>query len=129
MKKRHTNSLITSITLTLIASLIPRLPALADVNCSDNSIPLEVREAAGCSGNTDDFPHVIIGIINAVLGIIGLVAVIVIIYAGVQYMTSIGDVQKVKKAKDTLLYAAIGLIICVLSFAIVNFVVAKFLGN
>lgn len=97
--------------------------------CDDSSIPDEVKAAAGCSGNSDDLPHTIIGIINAVIGVLGLVAVIVIIYAGVQYMTSSGDSGKTKKAKDTLLYAVIGLIVCVLAFAIVNFVVANFLGN
>ena len=68
-------------------------------------------------------------IINAVIGILGLVCVIIIIIGGVQYMTSSGDASKVKKAKDTILYGIIGLIICVLAFAIVNFVLANILGQ
>lgn len=71
----------------------------------------------------------IITIINAVIGVLGLVAVIVIIIGGVQYMTSSGDAGKVKKAKDTILYGIIGLIIVILAFAIVNFVIANFIGN
>ena len=65
------------------------------------------------------------GIINAVIGVLGILAVIVIILGGVQYMTSNGDAGKVKKAKDTILYGVIGLIIVILSAAIVNFVIAK----
>lgn len=71
----------------------------------------------------------IIAIINAVIGILGLVCVIIIIIGGVNYMTSSGDAGRVKKAKDTILYGIIGLIICVLAFAIVNFVISNILSN
>ena len=66
-------------------------------------------------------------IINAVIGILGLVCVVVIIIGGVNYMTSSGDAGKVKKGKDTILYGAIGLIICALAFAIVNWVIGGIL--
>lgn len=70
----------------------------------------------------------IISIINVIIGFLGIVAVIVIIVGGVQYMTSTGDAGKVKKAKDTILYGVIGLVICALAFAIVNFVISNILG-
>lgn len=75
-----------------------------------------------------DLTTTIINIINAVIGVLGLVCVIVIIVGGVQYMTSTGEPGKVKKAKDTILYGVIGLVICVLAFAIVNFVIANILA-
>lgn len=62
-------------------------------------------------------------IIQAVIGILGLACVIIIIIGGIQYMTSSGDAGKVKKAKDTILYGVIGMIICVLAFAITTFVI------
>lgn len=68
-------------------------------------------------------------ILNAVIGALGLVAVIVIIIGGVSYMTSGGDAGKVKTAKNTILYGVIGLVICVLAFAIVNFVITNIIGN
>ena len=71
----------------------------------------------------------IINIINAVIGILGLIAVVVIILGGISYMTSSGDAGKVKKAKDTILYGVIGLVVCVLAFAIVNFVINNILGS
>ena len=78
-------------------------------------------------GNTN-LKDNIIGIINAVIAVLGIVAVVVIILGGVQYMTSSGDAGKVKKAKDTILYGIIGLVICVLAFAIVNFVISNIIA-
>ena len=80
------------------------------------------------SGEGGQLDKTVIGIINAVIGVLGLVAVVVVIIGGVQYMTSSGDAGKVKKAKDTILYGIIGLVICILAFAIVNFVIKNFIG-
>lgn len=77
------------------------------------------------SNNGGDLETTIINIINAVIGVLGLVAVVVIIIGGINYMMSSGEAAKVKKAKDTILYGVIGLVICVLAFAIVNFVIAN----
>lgn len=63
--------------------------------------------------------------INVVLGVLGLLAVVVIIYGGFMYTTSAGDSSKIKKAKDTIMYGVIGLVIALLAFAIVNFVVSS----
>ena len=71
----------------------------------------------------DDPSAVVATIINFVIGIMGLVSVGYIIYGGVQYSTSAGDSSKIQRAKNTILYAVIGLIIAGLAFAIVNFVV------
>ena len=57
-----------------------------------------------------------------VFGIIGVVAVIMIIIGGVNYTVSQGDSQKLQKSKSTILYGIIGLVIVLLAFAIVNFV-------
>ena len=67
----------------------------------------------------------VVNILNVVLGLLSIVCVIVIIIGGITYMTSTGDSTKVKKGKDTILYGIIGLVICILAFAIVNFVIAK----
>ena len=48
-----------------------------------------------------------------------------IIYGGIQYVISAGDSGKVGKAKNTILYAVIGLVVAVMSYAIVNFVVSN----
>ena len=44
-------------------------------------------------------------------------------------MTSSGDAAKVKKGKDTILYGLIGLVVCVLAFALVNWVIGSILAQ
>ena len=76
------------------------------------------------TANTNDLMGQANTIINVVIGVIGFVAVAFIIFGGFQYITSAGDPGKVKKAKDTILYGIIGLIISMLAYAIVNFVLS-----
>lgn len=64
-------------------------------------------------------------IINVALSVIGVVAVVMIIYGGFTYTTSRGDPEKIKKAKNTILYGIIGLVVALLAFAIVNFVLGE----
>lgn len=68
-------------------------------------------------------------ILNAIIAVLGIVSVAVMIIGGVNYMTSTGDSAKVKKAKDTILYGLIGLVVCALAFALVNFVITNILGG
>ena len=67
-------------------------------------------------------------IITTIIFAVGMVAVVMIILGGVSYATSQGDPQKVKKAKDTILYGIIGLVVALLAFAIVNFVLSSIQG-
>lgn len=62
-------------------------------------------------------------LVNYALGILGLVAVVVLIVAGVKLVTSGGDEGKLEEAKKTITYAVIGLILIILSYTIVNFVI------
>ena len=55
----------------------------------------------------------------------GSISVIMIAIGGFKYVTSLGESQAVAKAKDTILYAVIGLAVSILAFAIVNFVVGR----
>lgn len=81
-------------------------------------------ESGGSQQETDVLGIVKVGI-NVVLGLIALAAVIMIIIGGLNYTTSQGEATKVKKAKDTILYGVIGLVIALLAFAIVNFVLVN----
>ena len=74
------------------------------------------------NGNDTDLPSAIKTILSSVFIVVGILAVIVIIIGGVNYTLSQGDPGKVKKAKDTILYGIIGLIVSLLAFAIVQFV-------
>lgn len=63
---------------------------------------------------------------NSLFGIAGSIAVIFIIMGGIQYITSQGDPGHITKAKNTILYAVMGLVAVLVSFAIVSFVIARF---
>lgn len=65
-------------------------------------------------------------IINTLIFVIGAIAVIMIIIGGLRYTLSGGDAGSVTSAKNTILYAIVGLIIAILSYAIVNFVISSF---
>lgn len=67
-----------------------------------------------------DFATSIITFINYFLGFLGLLVVTMIIYAGVLFVTAQGDEQQLNKAKKIILWAAVGMIIVMLSFAIVR---------
>jgi hypothetical protein len=78
---------------------------------------------------TDDAPSIVKTVINTMLFILGMIAVIMIIIGGIRYTTSNGDSSQVKAAKDTILYAVVGLVVAILAFAIVNFVVTNIGGG
>lgn len=61
-------------------------------------------------------------IVNVLLFIIGAISVIMLIIGGIRYTISAGDSGNVTAAKNTIMYAIIGLIVAFLAFAIVNWV-------
>lgn len=82
--------------------------------------------AAVCkAAGTDNATSMTTNIINTMLFILGILTVIMIIFGGIRYVTSAGDASKVKAAKDTVLYSVVGLVVAILSYAIVNFVVVS----
>ena len=83
-----------------------------------------VTDAGGTSGDNLKFNFK--DIINVLLYIIGAIAVIMIVVGGLRYVLSGGDSSAVTGAKNTILYAVVGLIVALLAYAIVNFVVTSF---
>ena len=61
-------------------------------------------------------------VVNLLLWAIGIISVIMIIIGGIRYATSNGDSNQVTAAKNTIMYAVIGLVIAIFAYAIVNFV-------
>ena len=93
-----------------------------------------VQEGANAA-RADGMPTELIGdngvfsrITNTVLLIVGLISVIMLVYGGLRYILSGGDSKKVTDAKNTVLYAIIGLIISMLAYAIVHFVLNSVIG-
>jgi hypothetical protein len=65
------------------------------------------------------------GVINTLSMVAGVLSVIFLVIGGLRYITSSGNAQRVESAKQTLIYAVIGLILSVLAPVIVGFVIAK----
>jgi hypothetical protein len=63
---------------------------------------------------------------DTLIFIVGAVSVIMLIIGGLRYVISQGDAAAVKQAKDTILYAIIGIIVAILAFAIVAFIAGAF---
>ncbi|MFH1284125.1 MAG: PKD domain-containing protein [Candidatus Peregrinibacteria bacterium] len=72
---------------------------------------------------TSDVKDFIITIVNFALGFLGIIAVIIVIYGGVLYVTAGGEEEPTQKAKKAIGYAAIGLLIVMGSFAFVNTII------
>jgi TRAP-type C4-dicarboxylate transport system permease small subunit len=68
-------------------------------------------------------------IVNIALYIIGAVSVLMLIYGGIRYTVSGGDTSAVTAAKNTILYAIIGIVVALLAYAIVNFVIGRFVTS
>lgn len=61
-------------------------------------------------------------VINLILFALGIIAVIMIVYGGFRFVLSNGDPGQAKTARETIMYAAIGLVVAILSYTIVNFI-------
>ena len=73
--------------------------------------------------SAQNLPALIGNIINVILGLLGIVFVILVIYSGIQYILSRGDSKKVEAANDNIRTAIIGLVITVAAYAISNYVI------
>ncbi len=65
-------------------------------------------------------------ITNVLLFLIGAISVIMLIVGGIRYVVSGGDSTAVQNAKNTILYAIVGVVVAILAYAVVNFVVQSF---
>lgn len=77
------------------------------------------------NANSNTLPNIVKNVINIFSWVVGAVSVIMLIWGGFKYITSGGDSGGVTAAKNTILYAIVGLVIVALSQVIVNFVLEK----
>lgn len=103
------------------------------VECPAGSLRPSANSIAECNidpeNDTGSLMETITTIINVILGVVGVVAVIMIIIGGINFVTSQGDAAKVTRAKNTVLYGVVGLVIALLAFMIVNFVLSGVFGT
>jgi len=114
------------LTLGFIASFgLASVPLFAGATTVIGDNCLLEPDSALCAHKDDSFLSSVGTITKTLLFVLGAIAVLVIIVAGIMYVVSGGEAAAVKKAKDMILYAVVGLVVALLAFAIVNFVVTK----
>lgn len=88
-----------------------------------------LKETAGAAGNrlpqTNDSVATVAGrVVNAILSLVGIVFMVLIIWAGVQWMLSLGNSDKVAKARNLMIHSIIGLVIVLGAYLITSYVLS-----
>lgn len=100
------------------------LPVAVMAQLDQASTDLEtVGTSIGADAKTNTLPQLIGNIIAVLLSVLGIIFVVLVVYAGFLYLTDSGDSAKVKKAKTLLTQSILGLIIIVAAYAIAAFVI------
>lgn len=94
----------------------------AAITTADTGLPVTATNA-GLKTGTFSLEQFVGTVINAVLGIIGVVFLVLVVYGGLLWMLSEGDENKVGKARGLILHSMIGLILVLAAYAVTNFVV------
>lgn len=134
-------NLILAAALVLTAALPALVPVTAsaatngvkDSICRGTNIATSASntsDTAGCAADTsgvgaDGLYTLAAKIVNIFSVLVGIIAVIMIIYGGFKYITSGGDSGNISGAKNTLIYAIIGLVVVALAQFIVRFVLGQ----
>jgi hypothetical protein len=118
--------------VTATANLVTTPNAYAD--CTTDATG-GLAGGAGCAQGKDQQSNlfgsngVFKTITNVLLFVIGAISVIMLIIGGIRYVVSGGDSGAVTSAKNTILYAVIGIVVAILAYALVNFVITSFSAN
>lgn len=95
------------------------------VGGTNSTVPGGSADAICGANKQGDFDVLMKNVINTILFVLGMIAVIMIVIGGIRYTTSNGESAQIQAAKNTIMYAVIGLVIAIMSYAIVNFVLER----
>ncbi len=125
--KQRIKQIVAGLAIVLgVGVFIPALPVGA-VNVDPLADACVGSTSTVCAASkTDDISVTINTVINVLLFIVGIISVIMIIVGGIMYAVSSGDAGQISKAKLTITYAVAGLVIAFVAYAIVNWVIDRF---
>jgi hypothetical protein len=128
--KKHLLTLLAVPALALSVSAVVSPAYAADLSLQNGANSAKGNDQTAClfgneSGCGSDTP-IFKTITNVLLFIIGAISVIMLILGGIRYTVSQGDSSAITSAKNTILYAIIGIVVAILAFAAVNFVIGSF---
>ncbi len=118
---------LAGITLLLTPAMVPAMASAQDISgnlCQGTNLSIS-GGTGSCSADTGSFQPILTKIVNIFSAIVGVVAVIMIIVGGLKYITSGGDSSKVSGARNSIVFALVGLIIVALAQVIVHFVLTN----
>jgi hypothetical protein cdiviTM7_00647 len=107
---------------TVALAVAPAASAESDFTLTNG---VSSARGEGVSETASDPQTLVKQFVNIFLFAVGALSVIMLIWGGIRYTTSAGDSNKVTAAKNTVLYAIVGLVIAILAYAIVNMVIGK----
>ncbi len=117
-------------TYTKLVSAGAALGALGTTAAANAQLDAGIGATEGAAGsNATDINTVIQNVINVLLFIIGAASVIMLIIGGIRYVVSGGEQGAVTNAKNTILYAIVGIIVAILAYAAVQFVFDTLTGS
>jgi len=131
--KKSMQALLIVPVLALGVSLVA--PVLQPVDAGAQSFDKGLQDGADSSKGKDQQSDlfgdngVFKTITSVLLFIIGAISVIMLIIGGIRYVVSGGDSGAVTSAKNTILYAIVGIVVAILAYALVNFVIGSFAAN
>ena len=126
MKKTLKTALAGLLIVPALVLGVALITSVAPAHAADTLTIGGGASAAADAQQPSSLPDQFKNIVNIALYIIGAVAVLMLIYGGIRYTISGGDTAAVTAAKNTILYAIIGIVIALLAYAIVNFVIGRF---
>jgi len=99
-------------------------PVVSQVSAQESSVQkgIDASKGTGVPGELFGDGSIFTTIVNILLFLIGAISVIMLIIGGIKYTVSGGDSGQITSAKNTILYAIIGLVVAFLAFAVVNWV-------
>ena len=133
--RKNIVAILSGLALALVPAAIPvAVHAAPDIDtglaCGSNFDLNEVDTCeAATEGGTTRINEIITIIVNIFSIVVGIVAVIMIIFGGFKYITSGGDSGNIQSAKNTIIYALIGLVVVALAQFLVQFVLDKVIAE
>lgn len=118
------NRAMKKILKVILSTIMISLVGLVPVSALTLQEGAEAARCDGCPENLFGDAGIFRQVTNTILYVVGIIAVVMLIIGGIKYVVSGGDAKKVTDAKNTVLYAIIGLVVAFLAFAIVNFVIS-----
>ena len=140
--KKHLSHIIIAVAILItgvgLVSTLTAPPAFAE-DKKDDKKSKKASDGTDCTGkecitggaeNVDtgsdkEVPEAIQAVTNVLLFLLGAVSVIMIVVGGFKYVVSNGNAEQIKSAKNTIMYAIIGLVVAIFAYAFVKWLVAK----